>query len=408
MRLNLKRIYILIIINIILQFTLLFNVEYFLIFFVNFTMKYTAIIMAGGAGERFWPLSRAKKPKQLLNLTNSGKNLIQEAIERVEGLIKKDDIFIITSEILQNPIRESLPELPPDNIIAEPSKRNTAPCLALAAAFITEKYKSEFDANEIAAAVLTADHLISPNDKFRETIAKALETASESGDIVTIGIKPDRPETGYGYIEVDTPFGDELSVKNVIAFREKPNQHTAADYLEAGNYYWNSGMFFFRIDCFVSDMIKFTPQIGNKISEMQACYSDSTDSKFDGANPKIHEIYNQLHSISIDYALMEKADNVAVVNAQFSWDDIGSWTSLERTKSHDENNNITEGKNLIVQTNNSIIINHNPSQYVTTYGVNDLIVVVTPDGIMITPKNDAQNVKKIVEELRKNNINELL
>lgn len=371
-------------------------------------MKYTAIIMAGGAGERFWPLSRSKKPKQLLNLTNSGKNLIQEAIERVEGLIEKEDIFIITSEILQKPIRESLPELPPENIIAEPSKRNTAPCLALASAFIAEKYKAEFDTNQIAAAVLTADHLISPNDKFRETVTKALETASSTGDIVTIGIQPDRAETGYGYIEVREPFDSELSTKKVIAFREKPNRYTAQDYLESGNYYWNSGMFFFRLDAFVSDMIKFMPQIGSRISDMQVCYSDSSNLIFDGANPQVIDIYNAMPSISIDYGLMEKADNVSVVNAQFSWDDIGSWTSLERTKTHDEHNNITEGKNLTVETKNSIIINHNPTQYVTTYGVNDLIVVVTPDGIMITPKNDAQNVKKIVEELRKNNINELL
>ena len=372
-------------------------------------MKYSAIIMAGGSGERFWPLSRVKKPKQLLELSGSGKNLLQDSIARVDGVIDKEDIFIITSESLQNAIRKALPELPPENVIAEPEKRNTAPCLALGASFISQKYAAQgLKENEIAMAVLTADHLIEPDDKFRQTVDLALETASKGKDIITIGIQPTRVETGYGYIEVDSPFAETENVKQVRAFREKPNRETAEEYLASGRYYWNSGMFFFRLDAFIENMILLLPEIGTKIYEMRDKYKALTDKALEGPNTGIADIFSKFPSLSIDYGLMEKATHVSVVKADFNWDDIGSWTALERTRDTDENMNIIEGSNINIDTSNSIIINRNKNLTVAALGLEDMIVVATDDSLLICPKNRAQDVKKVVAKLKENNLENLL
>ena len=211
-------------------------------------MKRTAIIMAGGSGERFWPLSRKEKPKQLLNLSSEDKMMIEESIERIAPVIKPEDIYIITSSLLQKPIRKALPQLPEENIIAEPYKRNTAPCLALGAAFIKAKYAAEgIEDKDISIAVLTADQMISPADGFVKTVTAALDYVEEHPVIATIGILPGRPETGYGYIEVKEAFEkgyENIEIKPVLSFREKPNPEAAAKYLEDGRFLWNSGMFF--------------------------------------------------------------------------------------------------------------------------------------------------------------------
>ncbi|TAL70553.1 MAG: hypothetical protein EPN82_02780 [Bacteroidetes bacterium] len=367
-------------------------------------MKRTAVIMAGGSGERFWPLSRAKKPKQLLSLA-SEKTMLEDSIERITPLISKDDIFIITSQLLLEPIRKALTELPPENIVAEPLKRNTAPCLALSAGFIAERYKDEGSSeSEISIAVLTADQNIYPNDEFIRTIESALNYVESNPALATIGIQPDRPETGYGYIEVNEPFSKiskNPDIKPVVRFLEKPSIEKANEFLKKGNYLWNSGMFFWRLDTFINTMIKFTPEIGRKIEDIRKGYSKKTRIALPEALDRITPIFESYPNISIDYALMENADNVVVTKATFIWDDIGSWDSLDRVKKPDSDGNIIQGNTAIIDTKNSVIINASiKDKIIAGFGLDGFVIVATDDAILICPKDKVQDVKKCVEKIR--------
>ena len=235
-------------------------------------MKRTAMIMAGGSGERFWPLSRRKKPKQLLKLASEDKMMIEESIERISPLIDPADIFIITGEHLLDPIRRSLKILPPENVVAEPAKRNTAPCLGLGAAFIAERYSETHSKDDISIAVLTADQNISPKEGFVKTVEAAMNYVEENPVLATIGIPPSRPETGYGYIEVVEQFdqdSDVVQIKPVLKFREKPEMEKAKEFIKSGKFLWNSGMFFWRLDTFEDAMVSALPEVGNNITEKQ-------------------------------------------------------------------------------------------------------------------------------------------
>ena len=309
-------------------------------------MKRTVIIMAGGAGERFWPLSRRKKPKQLLKL-ETNKTMLEQSIDRILPLIDVNDIYIITSELLLKPIRETLPMLPKENIIAEPFKRNTAPCLALGTSFIAAKYAGHYSPNEISVAVLTADQSINPIEGFVETVNSALNFVENNNSIATIGIQPSRPDTGYGYIEVDEPFNNDKTgseIKKIIRFHEKPSLEKAQNYIEKGNFLWNSGMFFWRLDVFFEQMAKHLPEVGKWTNDMIRKSTGKTDICYEGIFEPLKDIFETMPDISIDYGLMEKTDNSVVARAKFLWDDIGSWDSFDRIKKKDETNNIIEGK----------------------------------------------------------------
>ena len=369
-------------------------------------MKRVVVIMAGGSGERFWPLSRMKKPKQLLALT-SDKMMLEEAIDRVSEIIPSEDIFIITSEVLLNPIREALPKLPAQNIIAEPFKRNTAPCLALAAGFIAAKYANHVSTDQISVSVLTADQEINPTEGFKNTVKKILDFVESNEAICTIGINPIRPETGYGYLETATAFKN-LNICEILpvkAFHEKPNIETAREYSKSGVHFWNSGMFFFRLDTFIKGMIKYLPEVGNKIVDIQSAYQNNTEIVFDSAFKGISSVFEQFPDISIDYGLMEKYNNIYTANALFEWDDVGSWDALDRVKSRDENGNIIEGIEAIVDCNNSIFVNKTSGKIaIGAIGLDDFVVVVTDDSVMICPKDKVQDVKKCVQKLKINDL----
>jgi mannose-1-phosphate guanylyltransferase len=367
------------------------------------SIKRVAVIMAGGSGERFWPLSRMKKPKQLLKLTHAEKTMIEEAIDRIGGMIAPEDVYIFTSEILLKPLREALPQLPPQNVVAEPFKRNTAPCLAMAAAFLSEKYSLQgISTSEISVAVLTADHHISTEEQFLKTVDAALNFAENNPALVTIGIPPTRPETGYGYIEVEPNSDDDSPVKSVVRFREKPNYETALEFIEFGNYLWNSGMFFWRLDTFKNVVRRHLPKVGDHFEEMRAAFKNQTEIAHDGAVEAIKPIFEKFPDISIDYAIMEKAENVAVAKADFSWDDVGSWDSLDRTQERNAEGNVKSGTVALVDTQDSIVINssHNSKMIVSTIGVQDLVVVVTDDAVLVCPKDRVQDVKKAVSHIR--------
>ncbi|MFP4527789.1 MAG: mannose-1-phosphate guanylyltransferase [Candidatus Kapaibacterium sp.] len=368
-------------------------------------MKRVAVIMAGGSGERFWPKSRRDRPKQLLDLLSAGKSMIEQSIERISQIIPHGHIFIITSERLLEPMRQALPQIPDANIVAEPCKRNTAPALALAAAFVAARYSAQgFSSDKISMAVLTADQDIRPIGGFKKTVDNALDYVENNEVLGTIGIPPARPETGYGYIEVAEPFSEEngeLQIKPVKRFTEKPDSATAEKFFNAGNYLWNSGMFFWRLDTFIEKMKKHAPEIGEMIPEMIKKYEVYTNIPLAGANEKIGEIFNNFPNISIDYSLMEKADNVVVARALFAWDDIGAWDALERIWEHDERGNISSGVCSLVETKDSIIVNSEAKgqRLVATLGLEKIVVVVTDDAIMICPKDRVQEVKKIVEDI---------
>ncbi len=367
-------------------------------------MKRVALIMAGGSGERFWPLSRAKRPKQLLNLNSQTQTMIEESIERISPLIPVEDIFIITSSILLEPIRKALPNLPAENVIAEPAKRNTAPCLALAAAFIMQKYYSiGYPANQISIAVLTADQRIEPPLLFVETVDSIMEYVENHKVLATIGIIPNRPETGYGYINVENKFEEspKPEIQAVVKFLEKPDVEKAIEFVSAGNYLWNSGMFFWRLDTFIEELTQYLPEVGNQIENLSNLYKGKTNLELPDYLPTTKEIYESFPNISIDYALMEKAKNVVVAKALFNWDDIGSFDSLERVHPTDENGNISIGTNSILETKNSIIFNSTANKsIVATLGLDDIVIIVSDDAVMVCPKNRVQEIKKNVEDIR--------
>ena len=367
-------------------------------------MKRIGLIMAGGSGERFWPLSRKNFPKQLLHLNSEEHSMIAETLIRISPFIPCEDIFIITNELLVDEIRRCLPQLPPSNVIPEPCKRNTAPCLALATAYILARYEN-LNPSEISIAVLTADQNIFPENKFIATVKTALEFAENNPQLVTIGIPPTRPDTGFGYIETVKTFdmkNENVEIQKVVCFKEKPNAEQAQEYINTGRFTWNSGMFFWRADTFINELAEHSKEIGEAIHTFHNHLKNKTNVSYSKMEEAIISGFSSLPSISIDYALMEKSKNVSVCKAIFEWDDIGSWDSLDRTKKRDENGNVRRGKLSVIDCNNSIFINEckEKNVIVAGLGLEEMVVIATDDAILVCPKNKVQEIKQTVEDIR--------
>ncbi len=362
--------------------------------------KKIAVIMAGGSGERFWPLSRQNHPKQLLALGHTNQTMLQEAVDRVRHVIANEDIYVQTMPHLLDAIRNAELGIPVENIIAEPCKRNTAGCLSYAAAHMLAKYDSSGD--DLVLSILTADHVIGDTGHFLRTVEQALDTATFGSALVTIGVPPTYPSTGFGYIQTGLPDEtgsvdkDRPEVYSVKAFKEKPELSVAESYLEAGNYYWNSGMFFWRLDTFVNEFNTADKPFADAIYSMKLAMQV-------GDHEKVEAVFNSLQSISIDYALMEKAKNVAMVRATFPWDDVGSWSALDRTRQPDGLGNVAVGDSVVIDTNNSIIYNNTQNMTVGVVGMENVVLVVTDDAILLVSKDRTEDVKQIVESLKKRN-----
>jgi len=360
------------------------------------TRQRTAVIMAGGSGERFWPVSRKTRPKQLLRLTSPDRTLLQEAVARITPLIPPEDVFIITGKHLVEPIRASNPGVPVENVVAEPCKRNTAGCLIYAAAYLQKRYGLAPD--DIVLAVLTADHQIADADGFRQTVSRALETAEQHEALVTIGVRPVRPETGYGYIE---PAEEDASVATaskplrVKRFHEKPNPAVAERYFREGRFFWNSGMFFWRLSVFLRELEHASP-------EMHRIAVDLYQALANEGEAAAAAVFERLPDISIDYALMEKARQVMVVPAAFPWDDIGAWDALDRTFRHDDAGNVAVGAPVLIDTRDSIVYNDEgpDGMAVGVIGLEGVVVAVAGDAVLVMPKDRAQDVRKIVAALK--------
>lgn len=356
------------------------------------------IIMAGGSGERFWPLSRQKHPKQLLKLTSETKNMLQEAVERLLPLINAEHIYVVTGEHLIDAIRTAGIGIEDDNVVAEPCKRDTAGCLIFAAAHILAQYGG--DGSNISMAIVTADHQIGENALFCKTIDASLRVAEEQQALVTHGIVPTRPDTGFGYIQMSSQPGDRTSVEEiqfakVEAFHEKPDESKAQEYIETGNFFWNSGMFFWRVDTFVNEMRAARAEMAEAIDAM-------TESIRSGDRSRTHSIFEGLEGISIDYALMEHSDNVIVARAEYPWDDVGSWPSLDRTRARDDKGNVAIGNPVLVDCENTIVYNDvgEEEMSVSVIGAQDMVVVVSKDGVLVMPKDRAGQIRDAVAELK--------
>jgi len=345
-----------------------------------------AVIMAGGSGTRFWPLSREAMPKQLLRI-DGGETLIQQTIARVSPLVPIDRIYIVTNKNHAEQIRFQVPEIRKENYIIEPVAKNTAAAIGLAAIHI-----NHYNPDGVMA-VLAADHVIRHKDRFLDTLKDACGIA-RSGYLVTIGIKPTRPETGYGYIEAGDNIANQgFQIFSVRRFVEKPDVQTARGYVEAGSYYWNSGMFVWRAGVILDEISRHMVPLYKGLKEIESSLGQGTEDFVTG------EIFSKLESISIDYGVMEKSDKVAVVPADLGWNDVGSWTALDEISNRDANGNVITGNVVDVDSKDSIIYATN--RLVATLGLKDTVVVDTEDATLICRKDMAQDVKKIVMELKR-------
>lgn len=356
-------------------------------------MNTTALILAGGRGERFWPKSRKNLPKQFLSLTGDGKTMIQLTVERISHLVKPEDIFIITNRDYKNLVQRQLPDIPECNIICEPIGRNTAPCIGLGAIHISLKYK------DALMFVLPSDHQIKFEHMFLNTLKEASTLAQKGRNLVTIGILPDYPETGYGYIKFNPNETDGQAYK-VERFVEKPKLEVAKDYLETGEYLWNSGMFIWKVSSILYNIEKFMPQTFHGLNQIQQALGS------DMAGHALESIFPTLESQSIDYGIMEKASDIYILPGTFGWDDVGSWLSIDRLQKTNEFGNIVNGNVITVNTCNCII--QGSPKLIAAIGLENIIVVDTEDAILICEKDSTGDIKKVLENLKVCNRDEYL
>lgn len=348
-------------------------------------MKTYGVILAGGGGTRFWPLSRKELPKQLLNLT--GKDLmVNETIDRLEGNIEKEDIFVVTN-ISQTELMYSATagRIRKDHVLAEPAARNTSACIGYAAMEILHKY------GDGIMCILPSDHYIRDIAAYKKVIADAMCVAEETDALVTIGIQPTYPSTGYGYICREAAKTADCYY-NVINFVEKPNLQTAKKYLLSGDYLWNSGMFVWKASVILHYFENLLPDVYSCLCKIGEALNTENEKEV------INEVYPTIPKISIDYGIMERADNVLVLEGSFGWSDVGSWDALEALYDKDEHGNIIHGEQVHIDTHDCIIYAKN--KLVTTIGLENIIVVETEDAVLVCDKNRAQEVRRIVEALQ--------
>ena len=351
-----------------------------------------AVIMAGGVGSRFWPQSRAKTPKQLLDLTGSGKTMIAATQERLLPDIPPERVIVVTGEITADAVAKALPSVPRANILAEPVGRNTAPCIGWAAVHVRNRDP------EGILAVMPSDHLIADKPAFSQAVRTAVE-AARSGALVTFGVRPSHPETGFGYIEMGE--GSGAGARPVLRFVEKPDLATAEKYLEAGNFTWNSGMFFFSAKRILDEIERQMPDLKKGLDELETVVGQDSEAQ------TVRQIYPQLPSQSIDYGIMEGASGILTVPVDFGWSDLGSWSAAYEQWGKDASGNAFEGEIAAVGTENCLVKGP-PEKLIALVGVKDLVVVDTGDSLLVCDRHQSQNVKKIVDILKKNERKDLL
>ncbi len=343
-----------------------------------------ALILAGGSGERFWPLSRKAKPKQLLSLF-SEETLLEATLRRLEGLVPSEQILILTNTDQESSVRALCPGLPPENIIAEPAKRDTAAAIALGAGWIARR------APDATMMVLPADHVIRDAAGFQRTLRAATAAAEQTGELVTIGIKPTWACPGFGYIEQGAPFHlaegpGEPPIFEVVRFREKPNAELAESFLAQGHFRWNAGMFIWTVHAIVGAFNRHAPELGEFIARLHGG---------DDLAGLLRDVFPTLPKISIDYAIMEKAGRVLVVESAFDWDDVGGWTAVAKYLTSDSAGNQGNCTLKTLDAGNNIVFSKS-ARTIALLGVNDLIVVETPDALLVCNRHEAEKIKQLV------------
>lgn len=340
------------------------------------------MILAGGSGERFWPLSRKARPKQLLALF-SGKSLLEDTLARLDGLAPLENILILTNRDQEAAVREMLPQLPRENIVAEPAKRDTAAAIALGAGWISKR------APGATMVVLPADHLIQDKTGFQRTLLAAAAAAEQSGELVTVGIKPSWACPGFGYVEMGEMFseaGVAPAVYEVVSFREKPNPELAETFLKKGNFRWNAGMFIWTIPSILSALHRHTPALAEFVSQIHS-------------DPKLEQLLDEkfhlLPKISIDYAVLEKAHRVLMVEAGFDWDDVGSWIAVAKYLQEDATANRGNAALTAHGASNNIVFSDS-KKHIALMGVSNLIIVQTDDALLICHRDEAEKIKNLV------------
>lgn len=349
------------------------------------------IIMAGGVGSRFWPLSRRDKPKQFLDILGTGETLLQQTFRRFKEACPEENIFVVTSSEHKSLVTEQL-GLDPSRVLGEPFRRNTAPCIAYGTFRILKENP------EAVIAVTPADHLIVKEDKFCDVIKKCYDFASKNDALVTIGIKPDRPETGYGYIQADLKkkVKDYDSLHKVKTFTEKPNINLARVFLESGDFYWNSGIFIWKMNSILEAFEKHMPDTFSAFDEGRKDFGTEKEPEFIG------KTYAECRSISIDYGLMEKAENVFVMTAtDIGWSDLGTWGSLYEHSAVDKNGNAVVRGDVFSYGNNGSIFNIAQGKTAVIQGLQDYIVIDASDVLLIVKKEEEQNIKHYLDDVKK-------
>jgi mannose-1-phosphate guanylyltransferase len=349
----------------------------------------TALIMAGGAGTRFWPMSREKNPKQYLKIV-SDNSMIRMTFDRLTPILAGENAYVVTSELQSPLVKRELPELPAQNIILEPFGMNTAPAIGLSAMLMSRRYKGDD-----IMLVLPSDHVIKDTDKFCASIAPAMAFAN-NGYLVTFGIKPSYPATGFGYIESGNNLGAGFEVR---CFKEKPDSKTAAHFIEKGNYYWNSGMFVWRIDAILAAYKELAPEIYALLTEINALWDK------EGENADISALYSKMPKIPVDVGIMERSARTAVIPVDYGWSDVGGWKALMEMEESDPNGNVLLCNSEVIDSKSNYV---HSGKMVALIGVNNLIVVETPDAILIADRDKSEQVKEIVNALRRKKLSQYL
>jgi mannose-1-phosphate guanylyltransferase len=354
-----------------------------------------AVIMAGGRGARFWPRSRESKPKHLLDIV-SDKTIIRETVDRVSPMIPPQKILIVTGQSHAQELIRQLPEIPKENIIIEPVGRNTAPCIGLAALHIKRK------APDDVMLVLPSDHLIRDEKQFRKILSVAAVMAQRGDYLVTVGIRPTGPETGYGYIEQGQEHAviEGETVYDVRSIREKPDLAQAQAMLAHGGFSWNSGMFIWKVSAILKALKQWLPDLYNGLLQIKAALGSAQEAAV------VDQVYQQARSVSIDFGVMEKARNTIVIPGDFGWSDVGSWDALWEVSPRDENGNAVRGQAIAIDSRNCLV--HSPGKTVALVGVEDLIIVETTDALLICKRGASQDVRKVVDRLEREKRRELL
>ena len=350
-------------------------------------MHIAAVVMAGGRGERFWPSSREDLPKQFLSFQGD-QTLLQRTVQRLDGMVDAKDVWVVTREDYAGLVYEQVPAVPQQHVLLEPQGRDTAPCVALAALYVAH-------ANPDAVMVLLpADHLVLQEEQFRTVLGAAVQAASAGDYLVTLGIQPTRPETGYGYIRTGAKHADlgAQSAYRVAAFTEKPPRERAMAYLQEGGYYWNSGIFVWKAATIKQALWEHLPALMEALAPLEAALGTEREAE------ELRRIYPTLPKISIDYGVMERAENTLVIPADFGWDDLGTWAALERVIPADDDGNIITGRVVAVDTRDSVI-QGKTERLVVTFGLSDVVVVDSDDAVLVADKARVSDLKAVVGRL---------